>query len=83
VTPLQDQASSVCGKDREMGGYIKPVSGQRLGKHVPAATVTHAVLYTWSAPRTEAEFSLIVGKSSTLEAVKIECERVELKNLHC
>jgi hypothetical protein len=25
-----------------MGGYIRPVSGQRLGKHVPAAMVTHA-----------------------------------------
>jgi hypothetical protein len=26
--------------DREMGRYIKPVSGQRFGKHVPAAMVT-------------------------------------------
>jgi hypothetical protein len=26
-----------------MGGYIKPVSGQRLGKHVAAATVMHAM----------------------------------------
>jgi hypothetical protein len=25
-----------------MGEYSKPVSGQRLGKHVPAATDTHA-----------------------------------------
>jgi hypothetical protein len=24
-----------------VGGYIRPVSGQRLGKHVPAAMVTH------------------------------------------
>jgi hypothetical protein len=26
--------------DREMGGYIRAVLGQRLGKHVPAATLT-------------------------------------------
>jgi hypothetical protein len=25
-----------------MNGYMRPVSGQRLGKHVPAATVTHS-----------------------------------------
>jgi hypothetical protein len=25
-----------------MGGYIRPVSGQRLGKHIPEATVTHS-----------------------------------------
>jgi hypothetical protein len=25
-----------------MDGYIRPVSGQRLSKHVPVATVTHA-----------------------------------------
>jgi hypothetical protein len=25
-----------------MGGYTRPVSGQRLGKHVPAAKDTHA-----------------------------------------
>jgi hypothetical protein len=25
-----------------MGGYSRPVTGQRLGKHVPAAKVTHA-----------------------------------------
>jgi hypothetical protein len=29
-------------KDRDMGGYIRLVSGQRLGKDVPAAIVTHA-----------------------------------------
>jgi hypothetical protein len=28
--------------DRETGDYIRTVSGQRLGKHVPAATVSHA-----------------------------------------
>jgi hypothetical protein len=26
------------GNDREMGGYTRAVSGQRLSKHVPAAT---------------------------------------------
>jgi hypothetical protein len=25
-----------------MGGYIRPVAEQRLRKHVPTATVTHA-----------------------------------------
>jgi hypothetical protein len=25
-----------------VSGYSRPVSGQRLGKHVPAATDTHA-----------------------------------------
>jgi hypothetical protein len=25
-----------------MGGYIRPVTGQKLDKHVTAATVTHA-----------------------------------------
>jgi hypothetical protein len=29
------------GYDLEMGGYTKPVSGQRLGKNVPAAKITH------------------------------------------
>jgi hypothetical protein len=28
--------------DREMGGYIRAVSGQRLGTHDPAATDTNA-----------------------------------------
>jgi hypothetical protein len=30
--------------DCEMGGYTMDVSGQRLGKHVPAATDTHATM---------------------------------------
>jgi hypothetical protein len=39
-----------------MGGYNIPFSGQRLGKHVPAATVTYTrgengVLSTRSVPR--------------------------------
>jgi hypothetical protein len=29
-----------------MNGYIRPVFGQRLGKHVPAATVTPATVET-------------------------------------
>jgi hypothetical protein len=33
---------AVACSDSEMVGYIRPVSGQRLGKHVPATTVTHA-----------------------------------------
>jgi hypothetical protein len=42
--------------DREMGGYTRPVSGQRLSKHVPAATDTNAnnrraVFSMWSVPR--------------------------------
>jgi hypothetical protein len=28
--------------DREIGGYARAFSGQRLSKHVPAATDTHA-----------------------------------------
>jgi hypothetical protein len=27
--------------DRYIGGYVRPVTGKRLGKHVPAATATH------------------------------------------
>jgi hypothetical protein len=30
--------------DREMDGYTRAVSGQRLGKHVPAATDTNATM---------------------------------------
>jgi hypothetical protein len=26
----------------ELGGYSRAVSGQRVGKHIPAATITHA-----------------------------------------
>jgi hypothetical protein len=29
---------------REMGGHIMAVSGQRLGKHVPAGTDTNATM---------------------------------------
>jgi hypothetical protein len=37
-------AKPLLRNDREMGGYITPVSGQRLCKHVHAATVTNV---TW------------------------------------
>jgi hypothetical protein len=30
--------------DREMGGYTRDVSGQQLGKHVPAATDANATI---------------------------------------
>jgi hypothetical protein len=30
--------------DREMGGYTRALSGQRLGKHVPEATDTNATI---------------------------------------
>jgi hypothetical protein len=70
-----------------MGGYIRPISGQRLGKHVPATTVTYAtgkqgVVY---AVRGEefTEVTISVGKSSVWEAVMIEPEHEKLKNLHC
>jgi hypothetical protein len=32
--------------DCDMGGYTRLVSGQRLAKHVPAATDTHATKQT-------------------------------------
>jgi hypothetical protein len=66
------------------------VSGQRLSKHVPAATDTN--------PTTEGRCFLcgpcrdVISKgqssvdselSSVWVAVKIEPERVKLKNLHC
>jgi hypothetical protein len=35
---------AVAMNDREMGGYTRAVSGQRLGKHVPAATGTNATV---------------------------------------
>jgi hypothetical protein len=31
------RAGQLLGNDREMGRYTREVSGQRLGKHVPAA----------------------------------------------
>jgi hypothetical protein len=41
--------------DREVGGYIRVVSGQRLGKRVPAATDTEATVeelcFMWSVQR--------------------------------
>jgi hypothetical protein len=29
--------------DLEIGGYIRPISGQKLGKHFSAATVTNSI----------------------------------------
>jgi hypothetical protein len=40
-TSKQIRQQRLLYNDREMGGYIRPDAGQRLGKHVPAATVTH------------------------------------------
>jgi hypothetical protein len=88
-----------------MGGYIRPVSGQRLGKHVPVATVTHAegkrgIVYAvhaeevkrselvqsvqltctrWRSSSADSELT----ESFAREAVKIELERVKLKNFCC
>jgi hypothetical protein len=39
--------NTVACSDREMGEYTMAVSGQRLGKHVPAATDTHAITEEW------------------------------------
>jgi hypothetical protein len=36
--------------DREMGGYTRAVSGQRLSKHVPAATDTKATTEEFCFP---------------------------------
>jgi hypothetical protein len=33
-----------CSNDCEMGGYTRAVSGQRLGKHVHAATSLRAII---------------------------------------
>jgi hypothetical protein len=67
-----------------MGCYIGPVSGQSLGKHVLAATVTHPTGETVCGLRgPRREFRQTVQLSSAREAEKIEPERVKLKNLHC
>jgi hypothetical protein len=67
---------------------MQPDSGQQLGKHVPAATNTHArvkeVFSVWSVPRSYNQNSWsIVQLNSVREAVKIGPERGKLKNLHC
>jgi hypothetical protein len=74
-----------------MGGYTRAVSGQRLGKHVPAATDKRnnrrAVFSMWSLPRCckhGAGLELSQLKvSSVRESVKRGLEGVKLKNLHC
>jgi hypothetical protein len=47
--------------DREMGGYIRAVSGQRLGIHVPAATDANAtmthIFSIWSVPECYKQWS--------------------------
>jgi hypothetical protein len=68
------------------------VSVQRLGKHVPAATNTYATIelllqmscfYMVRAEMLQARNKVGWELSSAWEAVKIEPERVKLKNLHC
>jgi hypothetical protein len=72
------------------GGYIRPDSEQRLGKHAPTATVTYATGETGRClrgphrgikkKRTGATSSVDSWElSSVREAVKIEPERVKLK----
>jgi hypothetical protein len=40
---MKDNVAGIAGMQRLWdGGYIRPVSGQRLDKHVPAVTITHA-----------------------------------------
>jgi hypothetical protein len=39
---MRERAEPLLCNNREMGGYIRAVSGQRLGKHVTAATDTNA-----------------------------------------
>jgi hypothetical protein len=52
-TPLATHTG--CNVYSEMGGYKRAVSGQRLGRHVPAATDTKAttkeMFSIWSVPR--------------------------------
>jgi hypothetical protein len=74
-----------------MDNYIRPVSGQRLGKHVPSAKVTHAsgggemrcclrgLRRGVKNKKTGATNQL----SSAREAEKLGPEREKLKNLHC
>jgi hypothetical protein len=49
--------------DREIDGYIRPVSGQRLGKHVPAATAAHATEETWC-------FCVVRAGTESVESVR-------------
>jgi hypothetical protein len=73
----QRDNSSCCAMIVRWGDYIRPVSGQRLGKHVPAATVKHAKGETGCClrgPRRDViknwgnRVELIVAGSSVLES---------------
>jgi hypothetical protein len=67
------------------------VSRQRLGKHIPAATDTHAtievlletVFFTRSEQRSYKKDNWGNRVSSVRQSVKRRVERVKLKNLHC
>jgi hypothetical protein len=41
-----EPVESLLCNDREMGEYTRAVSGQRLGKHIPAATNRRATIET-------------------------------------
>jgi hypothetical protein len=74
-----------------MGKYTRPISRQRLGKHVPTATNRRATvevlletgISTRSVPRSYLEDNRRDQVSSVREFVKRGFERVKLKNLHC
>jgi hypothetical protein len=71
-----------------MGGYTRPVPGQQLGKHVPAATDAHVTEETECFFVVHAEVLQGRDKVScqfTCETVANRglCERVKLKNLQC
>jgi hypothetical protein len=72
--------------DREMRGYTRAVSGQRLGKQYPASTDTNITIEEPCFLCGQCGNVISKDKvqlSSVWEAVKIEPERVKLKNLHC
>jgi hypothetical protein len=78
--------------DREIDEYTRPVSRQRLGKHVPAATnpraTTEVLFETGVFLRGAVSRSCLEGNwgdplSSIRESVKRGLERVKLKNLQC
>jgi hypothetical protein len=61
----------VCN-DREIGGYTKAVSWQRLGKHVPAATDTNTTIEEmfcmWSVLRCYKQGTSLAFKLTRVEA---------------
>jgi hypothetical protein len=63
--------------DREIGGYTRAVSGQRLGKHVPTATDTKAtrekLFSMWSVSRCYKQGTRL-ELSSVRESVKRRLE---------